>query len=337
MPELSAALTPSATCFAPQLYDLVTEYCFDQLPPEDMIVVEKHLAVCPFCGQTVDNLQQGLGVLRFDPNSRQDVLVAETVGVFGVSGKLNQLFGGHKVFVIVSCVAYALLHGLSVVMEISREFGQYANIAIIGSILIAFWTMLTSFTGLLVLWRRTVQGKPLAVLACLSIFSIATGLLMAALFVGLPVLGIGPIFPEFVAPGGCVRNYATFLGLGSLYFVIPYHFILTVQRELQMGRHSLVLSLLAHERGSIPPRGTLYLRVWWMMGILTPLGFLIWQNTEWYIRSLQWWPYKELFISLLLAHWFSFLTLGTLWMIWYQYKLNEVKRECVIMKKFSIS
>lgn len=338
MAELSVALAPPTTCFAPKLYDLVTEYCFDQLPAEDMIVVEDHLAVCPACGQTVDRLQQGLSVLRLDPNARQDVLVAETVGTFGVSGKLNRLFGGHTVFVLLSCAAYASLYCLSFLLELSRRPDLYAKRMIVGGAITFLWIMFTSVLGVFLLWRWTIAGKALVILRCIGVSLFAMVSLIVAVNGGVPhLLTFEKMFPVEAQIDAPVRNFSAFLAMGIFYLIIPYHLVLTLQRELQMRQHSSVLSLLRHERGSIVPRGSLYLRVGWMIGVLAPMAFMTWQNMEWYMRSLEWWPYKGLFNAFILVTWISFYALGTAWMIWHRYALNEIKRECVIVERFPAS
>src|SRR2546426_12817767 len=112
MTDTNTALVPQERCTAPQLYRAVTDYCFGHAAGAEQRIVEEHLSLCLVCRREVLQLRQAVDVLRFDQAIEPSFSLAEAAGAFGVSGKLYRLFGGHAVFVILSCVAYATLYNL---------------------------------------------------------------------------------------------------------------------------------------------------------------------------------------------------------------------------------
>lgn len=157
----------------------------------------------------------------------------------------------HVAHMLVSCSLYAALYAVSLVLEISYEFHRFGTPALKITPLVFGWMAITSFAGLAADRKLTSQGRAsgLAVSAATSL--IAAGVLFATLTRFLPS---GPItqsaLQSYPAQAAYLKDMFYFLVLGFCFLIVPFHFIVTVERDFALGRHDQVLGLLTGNKGS---------------------------------------------------------------------------------------
>jgi hypothetical protein len=117
--------------------------------------------------------------------------------------------------------------------------------------------------------------------------------------------------------------------LATVYVLLPFHFVLAVQRELRNNQHAAVLALLAGERDAPAPKGAVYLRVRWLAIGLFAAALLSVALTQDLFDRLKPNPFKNLFMHLVLGRVLLYFATGLFCVLWYSRALNEIKRECL--------
>ena len=119
-----------------------------------------------------------------------------------------------------------------------------------------------------------------------------------------------------------------FLPLATIYILLPFHFVLAVQRELAAKRHGPVLALLTGERKAAAS-GAVYLRAGWLAVALFVVALLAVVMTQDLFDHLKPNPYKTLFMYLALGRTLLVFGIALLCVLWYSRALNEIKEECL--------
>jgi hypothetical protein len=137
-------------------------------------------------------------------------------------------------------------------------------------------------------------------------------------------------FQTATAQAAYLKSVGTALPLAWLFVVVPFHFIVALQRAMREGRHAGVLALFAGHRLGVTPRGAVYVRVWALAALLVIAVVGLFPGFSHLFDNLKQSPYLNLFSQLYYARWLVYYTLGLGCLIWYQRALNEVKRECLM-------
>lgn len=277
-------------------------------------------------------LTSAVKVLRFDQALMPPVAPAEVAAAFGISARLNEPFGGHFWMVLISCALYALLYVETLWTEIGLQVDHYARYALQGTPVIFILIFATTFALLRICHRRVVRGDD---------YSLTLGLCLLVV-AGLGAYGLSwVLLPNMTINGTSkpqetfFRNTAGFLALATFCLLIPYHFVITMQRELGEGKHLASFRFLTRQNDGMSPRKTFYLDLRLVFVLLTLLAFSIWWGNEIYFTSLPPGRNRNFFVTVVLLLWFCYHGLGAGWMIWYYRMLNELKRECLIAESFS--
>ena len=280
----------------------------------------------PRVGQTTDDGQEADGAIRPESLSvpRRPPRVAES------AARLAATFGGHLWHVLASSALYALLYVVALLLEVAYQFDHLGPPAIKLTPWVFLWIFGTAAVGLWVDWRWTFRGKTAGLLLSLPAF-ISGGLLLY-MMIGqfLPRHSVTEAdFQTYPALGAFLKSVYYFLPLAVVFMVLPYHFVLSIQRELREGRYRPVLDLLADRRSSAAPAGAIYLRVWWLAVVLVAAASAALVAMAHMFESLKPNPHSGLFVQLAQWRFLLYVILGLECVVWYNWMLNGIKRECL--------
>ena len=308
----------------------VANYCFNDLTEEERRAFESHLLECDVCWSRVQQLAPAINILRADQSLGEDTTASDMLSVLGISARLDWPFGGQLWHVVVSCGLLALLYSVALFVEIAYQFDRYGPLALKVAPLIFLWIMSTSLAGLAADWRQTRLGKTTGLLFSVPIFIGASLLLYAALGLFLPTYPITQAnFQTYSAYGAYLKSIYYFLPLAIIFLVLPFHFIVSMQREMRAGRHRFVLALVTGKRWSVAPRGAIYLKVWALGLILAGAAIVSLALTAHLLENLKPGIYMNLFIQLVEWRFLLYFALGLECLLWYYRSVNEIKRECL--------
>lgn len=311
--------------------DVVTAYCFGDLGVAERESFERHLLDCEACWREVRRLEPAVGVLRSEKNLGESLRGYDMPVLLGTSSRLTLPFGGHLWHVVIACGLYALLHAVALILEVTYHLDRYRPTVWWVSVGVFIWVLVTSAAGLAIDWKfatRPKASKP--TYFSIPVFIVSSLLLYAALKLYLPDSPITEAeFQTYPAHAAYLKDIGYFLPLGIVFLVLTYHFILSMQRELSAGRHRLGFALLSDEKWSVTPRGSIYLRVWWLGLLLFGALIVSLTLTTHLFDNLMPGDYRGLFVQLVLWRMVLYFSLGLECLFWYYRSLNELKRECV--------
>lgn len=111
-----------------------------------------------------------------------------------------------------------------------------------------------------------------------------------------------------------------------MFILIPYHFVMSARRELEVGDCGPVQELLAGAPGGAPPAGAIYLKVWWLGLLLVCAAVMSPVMLAHLFENLKAGPHMNLFMQLVEWRVIVYLALALEGLLWYQGRLNEVRR-----------
>jgi hypothetical protein len=169
--------------------------------------------------------------------------------------------------------------------------------------LVFCWVGVTFLSGLAADWRRTASGRPGGLFLGAVILYGSAALLQMALRWFLPRAPVTEQIGRqpWSAQAAYLKNVVLyFLPLATIYILLPFHFVVAVQREVAAGRHWPVLALLSGERTAAAP-GAVYPRAGWLAAALFVIALLAVVMTQDLFDHLRPNPYKTLFMFLALG------------------------------------
>jgi hypothetical protein len=260
-----------------------------------------------------------------DPLSHADI-----AAVFGISAKINLPFGGHSTLVNISCVLYALLYVSTLWVEISLQVDRYAKGSAKGSPIIFALILVTTYVSLKFCWRRVIRGAPGLILSFLALLAAA----LLAYGLSWWILPREPVNGASLPREVAFQSYSCFLELITICFLVPFHFILSAQRELFEGKHRAISLVLKRDKSAAVPRGSIYLPTWFPLTLLIIQAYNLVTATFRFFDTIPPGGYRTFYFILWAISWFAFYALGVGWLAWYYWTLNELKRECLIAERF---
>ena len=324
-------LARSRQCAAPELSRLLTSFCFGRASESEQARVRAHLLECDVCWEEAQKLESATQVLRTDRSLMKSLTPRDIATAFGISSKLELPFGGHLLHALAACGLYAALYAVALVAEVAYQFDRYSHSAIPAAVVAFFWIWGTSVAGLAADWKLTERGSARGWLCSAAIFLISALILFAGVSFYLPKTPVTELTMQaMTAPAAYLKTITYFLVLKAIFLLPTFHFALAVQRELQAGRHRMILSLLAGDRLSVAPRGSLYIRIWFLIGLLVVMaGAALFLHFN-LVSHLRQAPYMNLFTNLIQTRLMLYFALGVECVAWYARALNEIKRECLV-------
>jgi len=300
--------------------ELLTPYCFGDITDAERTAFELHLLDCDDCWEEVQRLERAIGALRTDRTLLKRLITPSTLGFLGLSGRIDRPFGGHLWHALLSCLLYSFLYGISLVFEVAHESDRLGTSA--------WWLAMLAVLP----W---IVGTSL-LLSAMSVFFVAVVVLLAATFFFLPNRPIvSSTLHAYPANMAYVKDASYYFPYALVFLLLPFHFVISIQKQLREGQYRLMFALLTGDRAGIPPRGAVFPKVWLLGAILAGIGLLSVYLTTNLFDHLAQSRYTALFMFLILLRTFAFFALGVECLMWYSRSLDELKRECLtILKDF---
>lgn len=242
--------------------------------------------------------------------------------------------GGHLRFVLGSGALYGLLYAVALLVEVAYRFDQYGRGALLRAPVVWFWAGAVSVSGLTMDWWLTRAGKRGGLAASLLIALLGTGALVAGVWLYLPPVPITQLDVQaYTAQAAYLKTVNYFLFLQFFFLLLPFHFVVVMQRELSEGRHVAALDLLTGSRLSVAPRGTAFIRLWMLAVLLASIvvvSLFLHHGLMSHLKPAQ---FMNLFANLILLRLLLYNALGGFGLWWYSHALNELKRECLRLQQ----
>lgn len=322
-------LIPRASgCSEPLLSRHLTDYCFADMPDEQRRRFEAHLLECEHCWREVRRLGAAVEALRQDKSLVWSVSQADLGALAGISAKLERPFGGHTGHVLIAGALYALAYVVALLVEVAYAFDELGPTVLRIAPVVFLWIFGTSMAALYLDWKSVLAGRQNGLALSLPILALAAVGLYAVLFQFLPGSPLTLMKIQAHTPqASFLKSVRHFVPTAGFFLALPFHFVLTMQRELREGRYREVLGLLCGERWATVPSGAFYLtvRTFWILLLIALLGSIAMVNYQFW--NLQAGPYMNLFIHLVQLKWVIFFAIGLKCLAWYSKRLDDLKRE----------
>lgn len=230
--------------------------------------------------------------------------------------------------IIVSTGLYALLFPIALLLEVSFKWNLFGNTALKLMLPVFVWMIGASIFGLKVDQRLSARSKTGGLLASVICFLAAAGILLAALSFFLPAIPITEsTLQTYPAQAAYLKDIAYFLILAFFFLLLPFHFIMTAQRQIALGHGQEILGLLTGNKLALAPKGIVYPRFRVLALLLLGFAAISLALTAHLLDHLSYSPYMNLFIQLVYARGLVFFALGIECLVWYYGALEELKRQ----------
>jgi hypothetical protein len=251
----------------------------------------------------------------------------EVIGQFGMSGQLDQPFGGHRAFALSVAGLYGVLHAASVWTELSYSYDRYVTL-IWGSSTVA---LASAMLGVAVaLWlaakgagRSDGRGLSLAALVLIGVLAAMT----IAMWQLLP-----PIEANFAtrsAAAGFLKNEILYF-VPLLLFVLPtFHAVIALQAQLRTGRFRAVFELLTGSPEGLAPTGVWLIPNWVLVIVLFAAAVIGYIGTNNLLDNLKTGPNSNTFTAALYIRVFLWYAIAVVCLVWYHRSVQELKREAI--------
>jgi DNA-binding winged helix-turn-helix (wHTH) protein len=241
---------------------------------------------------------------------------------------LSSPLRNHGWHLLAASVLYALYYSVAFMLEVAYEYETYGTRALSITPLIFLWVMGTSLVGLVGGLKRTSRGSTSGILFSLSIFIGAGLILYLVLGLFLPNNAITQAsFQTYPAQGAFLKSVYYVLPLVGLFVVLPSHLIVANECELLNGKWRTGLKLHRNSRSAAKVVGVVYLRTWWLAGILLGTFCIALLGTAHLFENLQSSPNSGLFIQLAQWRFLLYFLLGLECVLWYQQAQRRTSRQ----------
>ncbi len=231
-----------------------------------------------------------------------------------------------------ACAIYAALYSEAVFLEVGYDFDRYRHFTFQMSLLVFGWIMISSLIALTADRKLTLQGRKSGLVTSVLIFFVSA---IGAFGIVISFLPSAPItqatFQTYPAQAAYLKDVVYFTALAFLFLILPFHFVTTMEAELEKGCHRPVLETLTSPKLAVLPRGTIYPQFWALSLVLLLFAALSIAMTAHLLDNLMSARYRNLFIQLVYPRGVLYFGLGIECLAWYRNALNEIKRLCLSM------
>lgn len=273
-------------------------------------------------------------VLDTDRSLLQSLTSVDIAQAVGISGKLDLPFGGHRWHALSASLLYAALYAIALLVEVAYQFDRYGRAARMVALAAAGWIFVTSLAGLGADWSLTMRGSNRGLAASVGVFLTAAAILFVASCLFLPAEPITQsVRQAYTAQAAYLKTIGYFIFLKFIFLLLPFHFVLVMQRELKAGRHRNALALLIGNKLAVSPRGAFFLRLGVLaliFAVIIGISVFLHHNLMDHLRPA---PYMNLFSNLILVRLILYYMLAGECLAWYYRSLNELKRECLMAER----
>ena len=279
-------------------------------------------------------MEAAVRVLETDRSLAQSLTPTDVAAAFGISGRLDLPFGGHRWHALLAGGLYAVLYADALLVEVAYQFDRYGRAAMMVALAAGGWIFITSLAGLAVDWKLTFRDSNKGLIASVSIFLAAAAILFAASCLFLPAEPVTQsVRQAYTAQAAYLKTISYFIFLKSVFLLPPFHFVLVMQRELRAGRYRNALGLLTGDKFSVSPKGVFFLRLGVLaliFAVIIGISVFLHHNLMDHLRPA---PYMNLFSNLILVRLILYYMLAGECLAWYYRSLNELKRECLMAER----
>lgn len=318
--------------------EALTPYCFGGLPESERERVEQHLFECDPCWRELQRLEAAVRTLRSDPRVPALALDRETVAAVTLSGSADRPFRGHIGFSLLASSLYAAVYSASVWTELSYAFDRYGRLLLVLTPVVFGWVSAATLASLWVSARVTrASGRQGLEWSVLILFS-AICMLLGGLYFVLPSTPtVAATFATRSAFDGYFKNVSMYFVLLAVAFIlVPFHAVVTLTRELHLGRVTNTAAVLTHDPQAFHPRGLWYVRPAWLGAVLLAGVLIGFAGTNRLLDALAPGPYTNLFTRALcvrVALWFVVAATG---LAWYWRRLQDLKQVALLLKRLDM-
>jgi hypothetical protein len=326
--DLPPPPAPAQSCVAPGFSNLAQAHRFEYASEKEQKVFAAHVRECAACQQKIQRQDGIVHPLYANGALRHLFSLANAAMPMRIFARLSRLFSGHLWHVIMTCVLYAGLYVVTLLIEIAYQFDKYGDAGLKASPIVYLWIFGTSIIGLAVDWRFTTKSKPYGLISCILIFLGAAAILYGGICLFLPSSSITELAQQpYIAQAAYLNDTCYSLLLVMIFLIPTFHFIITLQQELRAGRHRLVFELLSGDKASVAPSGTIYPSFWILALVLMAMAAFSIYLTANLLDHLRPSPYKNLFTNLIYLRLILYYGFGLKSLGWYYQALNHLKRE----------
>jgi hypothetical protein len=325
----------SRSCAWPHRDESINWYCFGEFREEDRFAFEGHLLECPSCWAEVQRLDEMIRCIQAGQLEMRQ-LDAEIVSMIGISAKIDTAFAGHLWHVMTVAGLYALMLAVTVFMELAYAFDQYRSLVWSLSPLVLAWSFATMITAFAADTKLTRTGRSTGMVASVLIFALGATLHYFAIRPFLPTVPITQAsFQTWPAQAAYLKGLVYCTAFATFFVMPTFHFVVTMQREIQAGMHRAGFDLLTRSKMAVAPRGAPYLPLWLFCAVLVGGAIYSIVSSAHLLEALKSTTYSNLFVQTIQIRWLLFLALGAECCWWYYLSVQELKRECVTMGKLA--
>lgn len=235
----------------------------------------------------------------------------------------------HIAFVLFASAIYAALFAVALPLEVAYQFDNYGAAALKLAPLAFSWIMLGTSLALVMDRKLTLRDRYNGLIISVLVFLVTAGLLLAAVNPQLPAHPLTEAtFRTYPARAAYLKDASLFLLLALIFLALPFHFVISMESEIESGRAARVLEfLIGQERASLP-RGTIYPRFWILVCVLAGLALTSLITTAHLLDNLKAGTYMNLFVELVYLRGILYFGLGLICLAWYYLGLSSLKRQC---------
>ena len=234
----------------------------------------------------------------------------------------------HRVHVVFASLLYALLYAVAVVIETAYGFDRYGRVAVLLTLPIFCWIGGTTLLGFWAESRLAASGRLGGVVVATSVTLFAAASLLTALRRFLPGSPITLFsFQGLTAHAAYSKDASYFYALGIIFLLLPYHYVVSVESEIRLGRRGSVGELLAHQTRSDPRHLALYFRPSLLLVLLVGAGIWSQLSIAHIFEHLRPSLYMGLYMNLLQIGRFLAFVLGLECLAWYHLSLARLHHD----------
>ncbi len=230
--------------------------------------------------------------------------------------------------VLASSALYALLFVVALFVEVAYDYESFGEIGWSLAPWIFGWIVTTSALGLWVDFVATRSGRVYGLAVSVLVFLVAGFGLVTGVSFWLPPHAITKAsLQTYTAQAAYVKNAFYFVPLAILYVVLPFNLVARLEGELRRGKTRQVLRLLSGGRPKPAPRGSVYLRVWWLTVLLVLVAVTSAYGTAHLFDRLTPDANANLFMRLYQIRLFLFFLLASASVGWLQLSFDRLRRQ----------
>jgi hypothetical protein len=224
---------------------------------------------------------------------------------------------------------YASLFGISILVQLAYQFDKYAPRIKTTVPLVVSLMFITAVVGYFVDFRNSLRrpGRGLGAHCIIIIFGSIVSFVIVQQSLPQQSL-VRATFQTLTAQVAYLKDTAYYSVLAFFFLIIPFNFIVAAKREIERGAALEILRLLSGDRGSVSPRGSVYLKLHILVLVLSTLSVVAVSRMVHMFNHLEQSEYMNLYMLAVSIRWITYFGLAAVCLTWYYRELNEIKILC---------